>query len=60
MTYSEVLQTVSTLTGVAGFVYIAFIARRLHGAVNQQTEDLKQSIGEHTKALVKNGVEKSA
>lgn len=60
MTYQLVLQTISTLTGLAGFVYIAFVASRVHGAVHEvkqsvaeQTTDLKQSIQEQTNALKK-------
>jgi hypothetical protein len=61
MNYALVLQTISTLTGLAGVgcvLYATFVARRLHSAVTEvpkavaeQTADLKRSIEEQTSAL---------
>lgn len=57
MTYAEFLQTISTLTGLTGVgcvLYATFVAKRVHGAITDQTSDLKKSIQKQTDEL-KNG-----
>ena len=54
MTYQLVLQTIGTLTSVVGVsigLYVGIVARRVHGAIGEQTTDLKQSIKEQTDEL---------